>query len=58
MSEVCIFHLNDHTLSPVVWWVVQIRRVTDGGPWEDGERLGGEDNDDVSEAGDDGDAPY
>lgn len=58
LDKVWIFHLNDHTLSPVVCWVVQIRRVTDGGPWEDRERLGGEDNDDVSEAGDDGDTPY
>ena len=52
-----IFHLDHHTWSLVVRCGVHVGAVTDGGPWEDREGLGGEDDDDVCEGWDEGDDP-
>ena len=52
-----MLHLDHHILGLVVRRVVHVESVTDDHPGEDRQGLGGEDDEDVWEGGDEGDDP-
>jgi len=52
-----MFHLDKHTLHLMLWCVIHKGRITEETLWEERAGLGGEDDDDICDGRDEGDAP-